>query len=80
MTTTQANLLGDAPRLPLVAVAEWTPARSAAGNNNPWLVAVIVALPVFLEILDTTIANVSLHSIAGSLAAGQSESDPLPVT
>ena len=49
--------------------------RSSAGNNNPWLVAVIIALPVFLEVLDTTIANVSLRNIAGSLGAGQSDSN-----
>jgi DHA2 family multidrug resistance protein len=48
--------------------------RSAAGKYNPWLVAVIVSIATFMEILDTTIANVSLRHIAGSLAAGQDES------
>jgi DHA2 family multidrug resistance protein len=61
--------------LPEKSDTEWTPVRSSAGNNNPWLVAVIIALPVFLEVLDTTIANVSLRNIAGSLGAGQSDSN-----
>lgn len=56
------------------AAPAWTPARSAVGLHNPWLVAVVVALPVFLELLDTTIANVALRNIAGSLSSGTEES------
>ena len=48
--------------------------RSAAGPHSPWLIAVIVSIATFMEVLDTTIANVSLRYIAGSLAAGQDES------
>ena len=48
--------------------------RSAAGPNSPWLLAVIVSIATFMEVLDTTIANVALKHIAGSLAAGQDES------
>ena len=48
--------------------------RSAAGNRNPWLIAVVVSMATFMEVLDTTIANVSLQHIAGSLAASQDES------
>ncbi|HEY0206291.1 MAG TPA: DHA2 family efflux MFS transporter permease subunit [Acetobacteraceae bacterium] len=48
--------------------------RSAAGPNSPWLLAVIVSIATFMEVLDTTIANVALRNIAGSLAAGQDES------
>ena len=48
--------------------------RSAAGKRNPWLIAIVVSLATFMEVLDTTIANVSLRHIAGSLAAGQDES------
>ena len=48
--------------------------RSAAGPNSPWLLAVIVSVATFMEVLDTTIANVALRHIAGSLAAGQDES------
>jgi DHA2 family multidrug resistance protein len=48
--------------------------RSAAGDHNPWLVAVIVSMATFMEVLDTSIANVSLQHIAGSMAASQDES------
>ena len=48
--------------------------RSAAGPNSPWLIAVIVSIATFMEVLDTTIANVALRHIAGSLAASQDES------
>ena len=41
---------------------------------NPWLVAIVVSLATFMEVLDTTITNVSLSHIAGSLAASQEES------
>ncbi len=47
---------------------------SAAGPNNRWLVAVVVSIATFMEVLDTTVANVSLRHIAGSLSAGQDES------
>ncbi|MGO9109413.1 MAG: MDR family MFS transporter [Thermoguttaceae bacterium] len=36
---------------------------------NPWLVAVVVVIPTFMEVLDTTVANVSLRYIAGGLSA-----------
>ncbi len=48
--------------------------RSAAGNHSPWLIAVVVSLATFMEVLDTSIANVSLQHIAGNLAATQDES------
>eukprot|EP01037_Dinobryon_pediforme_P010984 gene10984-11066_t len=48
--------------------------RSAAGPNNPWLVAIVVSIATFMEVLDTTIANVALRHIAGALGAGQDES------
>jgi MFS family permease len=41
---------------------------------NPWLIAITVSLATFMEVMDTSIANVALRHIAGSLAAGQSES------
>src|SRR3954467_12396093 len=41
---------------------------------NPWLVALTVTLATFMEVLDTSIANVALPHIAGSLSAGQDES------
>jgi DHA2 family multidrug resistance protein len=41
---------------------------------NPWVIALTVTLATFMEVLDTSIANVSLPHIAGSLSAGQDES------
>jgi DHA2 family multidrug resistance protein len=48
------------------------PGRRFAGN--PWIVAVAVSLAAFMEVLDTTITNVSLSHIAGSLGASPEES------
>jgi MFS transporter, DHA2 family, multidrug resistance protein len=48
--------------------------RSAAGDRNPWLVALVISLATFMQVLDTSIANVALRNIAGSLAAGVDES------
>jgi len=52
----------------------WDSSRSAAGDRNPWLVAVVVSIATFMVVLDTAIANVSLRYIAGSLAASIDES------
>ena len=41
---------------------------------NPWLVTLAVMLPTFMEVLDTTIANVSLRHIAGSLSVSTDQS------
>jgi MFS transporter, DHA2 family, multidrug resistance protein len=48
--------------------APWTPSVS------PWLIAATVMLATFMEVLDTSIANVSLPHIAGSLSATVDES------
>ncbi len=48
--------------------------RSAAGDRSPWLIAVIVSIATFMEVLDVTIVNVALRHIAGSLAASLDES------
>jgi len=42
--------------------AAWKP------RANPWLIAVVVTIAAFMEILDTTIVNVALPHIAGSLS------------
>ena len=42
---------------------------------NPWLVAVAVVVPTFMEVLDTTIANVALRYIAGGLSAAVMDSE-----
>jgi len=41
---------------------------------NPWLIAVTVTMATFMEVLDTSVANVALPHIAGSLSAGVDES------
>lgn len=46
----------------------WSPSRSAAGPYNPWLIIAIISIPTFMEVLDTSIANVSLQYIAGGLS------------
>jgi DHA2 family multidrug resistance protein len=46
----------------------------APGGVNPWYVALAVMLGTFMEVLDTTIVNVALPHIAGSLSAGVDES------
>ncbi len=45
------------------AQKDWKP------KSNPWLIAVVVTLAAFMEVLDTTIVNVSLPHIAGSLSS-----------
>ena len=51
----------------------WTPARSAAGGRNPWIIAVVISIATFMEVLDTSIANVALDHIAGGLAVSYDE-------
>ena len=48
--------------------------RSAAGDHSPWLVALIVSMATFMEVLDTSVANVSLTHIAGTMSASLDES------
>ena len=50
------------------ATGPWRPA------HNPWLIAVAVSLAAFMEVLDTSIANVALPHIAGNLGASNDES------
>src|SRR5947209_20139635 len=42
---------------------------SSPAAVNPWLVAAVVIIPTFMEVLDTTIALVALRYIAGGLSA-----------
>jgi MFS transporter, DHA2 family, multidrug resistance protein len=44
-----------------------------AGGTNPWLIAIVVALAAFMEVLDTTIANVALPYVAGGLGVSEDE-------
>src|SRR5208337_2987634 len=58
-----------------------TPAVSAPFESasprvfNPWLVALAVVVPTFMEVLDTTIANVALRYIAGGLSSAVTDSE-----
>ena len=52
----------------LLAPEAWTP------SFNPWLIATAVMLATFMEVLDTSVANVSLPHIAGNLSATTDES------
>jgi len=42
---------------------------------NHWVVAIVVVVPTFMEVLDTTIANVALRYIAGGLSAAQVDAE-----
>ncbi|HEX3521951.1 MAG TPA: DHA2 family efflux MFS transporter permease subunit [Stellaceae bacterium] len=49
------------------------PAATGGAGANQWLIAVLVALATFMEVLDTTIANVALRYIAGGLGVSEDE-------
>ena len=49
------------------------PAAASGAVANPWLIAVVVALASFMEVLDTTIANVALPYIAGGMGVSEDE-------
>ncbi len=53
---------------PVPASFDWRP------SHNPWAVALTVTLATFMEVLDSSIANVALPHIAGNLSASQDES------
>ena len=53
--------------MPEAASANWKP------RVNPWLIAGTVALAAFMEVLDTSIANVALPHIAGNLGASEDQ-------
>ena len=50
---------------PVSTAERWRP------EVNPWLIAVVVATATFMEVLDTSIANVALPYIAGNLGASE---------
>jgi DHA2 family multidrug resistance protein len=70
--TAAVPALGNSPSsekqaLSPLASQAWTP------SFNPWLIAAAVMLATFMEVLDTSIANVSLRHIAGTLSASTEE-------
>jgi MFS transporter, DHA2 family, multidrug resistance protein len=62
--------MAETTETPAAAPAEkpWQP------KFNPWAIAVVVAMAAFMEVLDTSIANVALPHIAGNLGASNDES------
>ena len=54
--------------MPPLVSEPWQP------KANPWLIAVVVAMAAFMEVLDTSIANVALPYMAGNLGASNDES------
>jgi DHA2 family multidrug resistance protein len=63
----QACLISMAGQTPIQTQQPWRPAA------NPWLVAAAVMMATFMEVLDTSVANVSLTHIAGNLSASTDE-------
>src|SRR6476469_8503155 len=51
------------------ALSTAPPKGRSRGATNPWVVAAVVIIPTFMEVLDTTIALVALRYIAGGLSA-----------
>ncbi len=57
------------------STAAVAPPAIAARSINPWVIAAAVVVPTFMEVLDTTIANVALRYIAGGLSAAVIDSE-----
>jgi MFS transporter, DHA2 family, multidrug resistance protein len=56
-----------------IATTAHSPAAASRAGTSPWLIAVLVALATFMEVLDTTIANVVLNYIAGGMGVSEDE-------
>jgi DHA2 family multidrug resistance protein len=67
-----ADSMQGAPSSP-VAERNLSPATAWAPSHNPWLIAAVVALSAFMEMLDASIANVALPHMAGSLSSSNDE-------
>jgi DHA2 family multidrug resistance protein len=55
------------------AIQAAPPASARTGAVNPWVIAILVAFASFMEVLDTTIANVALPYIAGGMGVSEDE-------
>src|SRR6201996_4999118 len=49
------------------------PVAASGAGVSPWLITVLVALAAFMEVLDTTVANVLINYIAGGLGVSEDE-------
>src|SRR5579864_1691729 len=65
---------GLAPSVPASGAIAPTTAAVWRPQFNPWLIAVVVSMAAFMEVLDTSIANVALPYMAGSLGASNDQS------
>src|SRR6201990_700014 len=54
-------------------IRQGAPAAASGAGANRWLIAIVVALASFMEVLDTTIANVALPYIAGGMGVSEDE-------
>src|SRR5215471_5993512 len=77
--TRSARCTGITSRVPIWHTA-WDRWRRSTQSNgaakpvvNPWIVAMTVMLATFMEVLDTSVANVALPHIAGNLSASVDE-------
>jgi DHA2 family multidrug resistance protein len=68
MSAAAATANAGPPKTPEYFATGWT------GGRNPWVIALVVTMATFMEVLDTSIANVSLPHIAGNLSVSQDES------
>ncbi len=68
------EISGKAPTGHTAALVAETSAAVWQPRFNPWLIAVVVAMAAFMEVLDTSIANVALPYMAGSLGASNDQS------
>jgi len=68
MTTAAGDQSTPASQPPAYFATGWT------GGRNPFVLALVVSMATFMEVLDTSIANVSLPHIAGNLSVSQDES------
>ena len=66
---------GSFRRSPRVSSVTLAPSALSRPAINPWFVAAAVVVPTFMEVLDTTIANVALRYIAGGLSASNVDSE-----
>src|SRR3954451_10312064 len=59
----------------MIRLATDPDARRAPRGINPWFVAAAVSIATFMEVLDTSIANVALRYIAGGLSSAENDSE-----
>ncbi|HTU23447.1 MAG TPA: DHA2 family efflux MFS transporter permease subunit [Gemmataceae bacterium] len=58
-----------------MSIVSLSPSAVSRPAVNPWIVAIAVVIPTFMEVLDTTIANVALRYIAGGISAANVDSE-----